>query len=719
MAFLEELKQRKVVRVAVAYLVVAWLGVQVASIALPAFDAPAWVLRVLILVIALGFPLALVLAWAVDLTPEGPRFVPGGTGWKRLIAISAAIGALALGWYVFGQPAYRSRPDAQLTSAGARERPSAAATPSTAASNPNDRSIAVLPFVNMSRDPANEYFSDGLAETTLDMLAQVHDLRVIARTSSFAFKGKAQDVRAIGRALDAAHLLEGSVQQAGNTVRITAQLVRTRDGAHLWSHKYDRQLTDVFAIQDEIAGEVVKALQLALPAAERKRLTQHGTQNLAAYQEFLRGTPLLPERNVPKMRQALVHFEKAIALDPAYAAAYAQAAITLGLLRSYSGELTPSETERLPRYVATALRLDPGLGEAHAAQAMLHERDKDIEAAVASYQRTVELAPNYASGLQWYAEFLMRTIGDLDRALPMFARAVAIDPLSPEVRNEYITALAAAGREDEALAMNAAQIRANPGFANAHNTRADIFEARGDLVGALRELAEAARVDPAAGNRRSDRCNKLLNFSAVAEAEACVAALRSPPVAPERMAGLRAALLSVRGDKEGAMALLIAQPGIDPWNKADVLLGAGHDKEALAMLRALEPEMFRSPPEVSSYPGDAVMGAQALKGAGEVEQARALAHFGLRANEKIPVKGLVFGKHWTDAMAWAVLDDVPRACAALRATVADGFFLRIAGLENDRIMATVRRDPCFAAALAPAKARAAAQVAAARKAGLL
>ncbi|MEO8162053.1 MAG: hypothetical protein ABI588_11605, partial [Arenimonas sp.] len=238
MAFLEELQQRKVVRVAVAYLVVAWLGVQVASIALPTFDAPLWVLRVLILVIALGFPLALVLAWAIDLRPEGPRFVPGGTGWRRLLAFSAAVGLLAIGWFALGQPALRGGAAAPVTGVA----------PATLASPAAARSIAVLPFVNMSGDPANDYFSDGLAETTLDMLAQVHDLKVIARTSSFAFKGKAADVREIGRKLDAAHLLEGSVQQSGTTVRITAQLVRTSDGVHLWSHQYDRQLTDVFKI---------------------------------------------------------------------------------------------------------------------------------------------------------------------------------------------------------------------------------------------------------------------------------------------------------------------------------------------------------------------------------------------------------------------------------------------------------------------------------------
>ena len=186
--------------------------------------------------------------------------MPGGTGWKRLLAFSTAVGLLAIGWYVLGQPALREG-----------DAPATAATPASGAvagAPTVARSIAVLPFVNMSKDPANEYFSDGLAETTLDMLAQVHDLKVIARTSSFAFKGKADDVREIGRKLDAAHLLEGSVQQSGQTVRITAQLVRASDGAHLWSHQYDRQLTDVFKIQDEIATEVVKALELVQPARE-------------------------------------------------------------------------------------------------------------------------------------------------------------------------------------------------------------------------------------------------------------------------------------------------------------------------------------------------------------------------------------------------------------------------------------------------------------------
>ena len=186
------------------------------------------------------------------------------------------------------------------------------------------QSIAVLPLVNLSGNPENEYFSDGLAETLLDMLARVPDLKVIARTSSFAFKGKSEDVRKIGKALDATHLLEGSVQQSGQRLRITVQLIRTRDGAHLWSQRYDRQLADVFDVQDEVATEIVKAMQLALPATATARpMRAGGTENVAAYQEYLRGIALLPMRRVQDMQAAVGHFERAIELDPRYAMAYA------------------------------------------------------------------------------------------------------------------------------------------------------------------------------------------------------------------------------------------------------------------------------------------------------------------------------------------------------------------------------------------------------------
>ena len=261
-----------------------------------------------------------------------------------MAGIAAGLVALALAWYFLGAAGL------------ARSRRIA-----------GERSIAVLPFVNMSGDKANEYFSDGLAETTLDMLAQVKDLKVIARTSSFAFKGKNDDVRTIGKALDAAHLLEGSVQQAGDTVRITVQLIRTSDGVHLWSQRYDRKLADVFRIQDEIATEVVRALQLALPAAEQKHLLRKRTDNIAAYREYLKGTALLPGRKVAEMRVAARHFERAIEFDPGYARAYAAAATAYGLLEAHA-TTTAEEQQRRTRYIERAIELAPDLGEAHAAR---------------------------------------------------------------------------------------------------------------------------------------------------------------------------------------------------------------------------------------------------------------------------------------------------------------------------------------------------------------
>jgi TolB-like protein len=428
-SFLAELKQRRVVRVAIVYLVVAWVSIQAASIALPAFEAPVWTLRMVILLFALGFPLALLLTWALDLTPEGIKVATGKVGNKRMAGISLGLIALALAWYFYGQPALRD------------------AGPAVA-----ERSIAVLPFVNMSGNPSNEYFSDGLSETTLDMLAQVPDLKVIARTSSFAFKGKPTDMREIGRTLGAAHLLEGSVQQAGDTVRITVQLIRAKDGTHVWSQRYDRKLQDVFRIQDEIATSVVQALEVNLPASAQRRLVQKRTENVAAYDAYLKGIALLPRRDVAEMREALGHFERAIQLDPTYARAYVGAFDTVHLLGLY-GSVSPEYRQRSTGWLERALVLAPQLGEAHISRAVFLENHGDANGAEAEYRRGIALAPGYATGHQWFGELLAGAFGRFDEALPEMERARQLDPLSPVVRGTYIFNLGQSGRFDEALAL--------------------------------------------------------------------------------------------------------------------------------------------------------------------------------------------------------------------------------------------------------------------------
>ena len=696
MSFIAELKQRKVFRVAMVYLVVAWVAIQAASIALPAFDAPPWTLRVVILLFALGFPLALLLTWVLDLTPEGIRLATGKVGNKRMAGIASGLVALALAWYFLGQPALR-----QQAIAG-------------------ERSIAVLPFVNMSGDKANEYFSDGLAETTLDMLAQVKDLKVIARTSSFAFKGKSDDVRTIGKALDAAHLLEGSVQQAGDTVRITAQLIRTSDGVHLWSQRYDRKLADVFRIQDEIATEVVKALQLALPAAEQQHLLRRRTDNVSAYREYLKGIALLPGRKVADMRIAARHFERAIELDPTYARAYAAAATTYGLLDNYA-TLSPDQAQRSRRHLERALELAPDLGEAHVARGAALEQARDLDGADKAFQRGIELAPGYATAYQWYAEFLMWEYGEMSKALPIFDRALALDPLSPIIRNEHAFALAVSGQPEEALARNAKLLAEHPDFAAGYGMRAEMLESRGDMVGALRSWKELERRDPNAVSRRMNACRTMLRFGAMQAAQACVSRVARDLPEHRDTLGAQAQLIALRGDYKRALALLNRAQSPNEFDQALLLLADDRAVEALPILRRMLPELFvpSAAPKLSAFPADAVVVGTALMRTGADAQGRALIRHGLKTNAGRPHGVVVVGRQWWEAFAHAQLDDIAGACAALQDAVANGFFLDLPQLDANPFMAQLRADPCYERNLAPARASAAAQVEAARSAGLL
>ncbi|HXD83168.1 MAG TPA: hypothetical protein VN599_01940, partial [Rudaea sp.] len=244
MTFFAELTRRKVFKIGAAYLVAAWLLIQAASIGFPAFDAPPWVLRVFILIALLGFPLALVLAWVLEATPEGVRVDAPARGSKGVLAAAAILAALAFGWYFYGQPSFRKGDVGGATV--------------------DQHSIAVLPFLNLSGKADEDYFSDGMTEELLNVLAKVPQLKVVARTSVFAFKGKGGDVREIGRQLGVAWIVEGSVRRDGQEVRITTQLIRVADGIHVWSQDFDRRMTSVFALQDDIARRVGAALENSL-----------------------------------------------------------------------------------------------------------------------------------------------------------------------------------------------------------------------------------------------------------------------------------------------------------------------------------------------------------------------------------------------------------------------------------------------------------------------
>ena len=312
--FFEEIKRRNVFRVAFVYIIVAWFSMQVVDVMFPALHVPEWAVSAIAVVLLIGFPIALIFAWAFEMTPEGlkkeseidrSQSITSNTGRKlnnlTVIALILAVGFLLVDKFIL------STGD-QATSA----------VQTTAEIRP---SIAVLPFVNMSEDPSNEYFSDGLAEELLNVLARIPQLHVAGRTSSFKFKDTNEDLRIIGEQLNVAHVLEGSVRKSGTRLRITAQLIDTESGYHLWSNTYDRELTDIFAVQDEITAEVVAALRVTLLGGASVT-SDHGTSNLEAYNLYLQSQYFIEHTSADNIEKAHVALKRAIELDPEYAQAY-------------------------------------------------------------------------------------------------------------------------------------------------------------------------------------------------------------------------------------------------------------------------------------------------------------------------------------------------------------------------------------------------------------
>jgi TolB-like protein/Tfp pilus assembly protein PilF len=420
MSLFEELKRRKVFKVGVAYLVAAWLVVQVASIGFPTFDAPPWALRIFILVVLLGFPIALVFAWAFEVTPEGLKAEESARGNKRFLAVAVVLAALAFAWYFKGQPAYLEQREAKAAAA-------AKATAAAAAPAIDPHSIAVLPFVDMSQGKDQEYFSDGLSEELLNLLAQLPQLKVIARTSSFSFKGKEADVATIARALNVAHVLEGSVRKSGNTLRVTAQLVRTSDSTHLWSQTYDRELTDVFKVQDEIAAAVVEALKVKL-LPEQEISNRHRSSNAEAYNQYLLGNSFNDRGNPADWRRGVAAYRRAIALDPGFAAAYAGLAVSESLLADSAGDARMFQ--QAFDDVNKAIALAPDLADGYVVRGTGRlSSGRDLRGAKADYEKALALQPGRSAVQSNYARLLI-ALGRVPEAVAVTRRAIELDPLA-------------------------------------------------------------------------------------------------------------------------------------------------------------------------------------------------------------------------------------------------------------------------------------------------
>ena len=417
MSFVSELKQRNVIRAAVLYGVASWLILQAADLIGSLLGLPDWTTRLVLLLLLLGFPAALVISWIYEITPEGivrTSQVPPETSIRprtgRRIDLMI-IAALALAVLALLAERFMSVPDVREPNIGdAKEIPGTGVAPTA-------RSIAVLPFVNMSADPANEYFSDGMSEEILNTLAEVEGLQVAARTASFQFKGDSADLAEVGERLKVGAVLEGSVRRAGNSVRISAQLVDVVDGYQIWSKTFDRSLDDVFAVQTEIAREIVAALQLELGATGGQAAATVGrelpTQNARAYELFLQGRHLWRQRSGPNIERALELLQAAVELDPEFAEAQAALASTHAVTANYLNVDAGEANDRAWGAAARAIELDPTLAEPYAVQAYVQYERLEWSEAESGFRRAIEMQPEEPTPHHWFGVFNL-TAGYLD-----------------------------------------------------------------------------------------------------------------------------------------------------------------------------------------------------------------------------------------------------------------------------------------------------------------
>ena len=464
MTLFAELKRRNVIRVAIAYTIASWVLIQIIDVISPVFDVPEWAQKLVIIILAVGLVPALVFAWAFEMTPEGIKkesevdrsgSIVHETGRKLNYVITGFL-VVAVALLLVER---QLRPVVTATP----EMESAAPVADASEETRNDNSIAVLPFVNMSSEAEQEFFSDGITEQILNSLASVQELKVAGRTSSFAFKGQNDDLRKIGDALGVENILEGSVRKSGTTVRITAQLVQVEDGFHLWSATYDRELTDVFAIQDEIANEILKQLRSKLLADDIVITTAQRT-GPEVYELYLQAKQRIYTRVRQEIETAVDELDEAIQLDQEYAPTFAQRGIATMLLSDQQYGVIPDDeaNRRAKRYIDQSLKLDPDLAEAWAGLGLYYTNGaQNTEASIEALAKALSINPNLIDASNWLQIALIGA-GDVTGAMKILEEIAERDPLYRPAFSNAIQMFNNFGQPEKAEALLERMARFDP-----------------------------------------------------------------------------------------------------------------------------------------------------------------------------------------------------------------------------------------------------------------
>jgi len=484
--FFAELKRRNVYKVGVAYIVAGWALAQGIAQVFPVFDIPNWAVRLIVLAIVIGFPIALAMAWVFELTPEGLKrteaadAMPGKAQQKKhaWIYVVVIAGLFSIGLFFLGR--YTARNSSRGSSSGSPA-----------------KSIAVLPLLNESGDPKDEYFSDGLSEELIAALAQIRQLKVIGRSSSFRFKEGREESKTIGEKLGVNTLLEGTVRKQGERVRIVAELINAADGAELWSRTFDRELKDIFAVQAEIAKAVAASLELTLLGTRDAAATNASTKSVEAHNAYLQGHFYFARRNVEDYRKAVGFFDEAIRIDPDYALAYAERSEAWTFIADLSTEQRKETWAAARQDAEKAVAIDPNLAEAHAALGWVRFFSEwKFTEGLAELRRAKELAPANPTANDLLARVLV--YGQIQEAEKLARQAIELDPLAYLARGNLARILLAEGKLDEADAEARKAAQLQPTAAASRRWQVVVAVLRGDGEAALRE----AQLEPDEGYRR-------------------------------------------------------------------------------------------------------------------------------------------------------------------------------------------------------------------------
>jgi TolB-like protein/Tfp pilus assembly protein PilF len=621
MSFFKELKRRNVFRVGIAYIVVAWLVAQVLDLVLESFGAPPWFMRSLLVVLAAGLPLALVFAWAFEMTPEGlkkekdidrSQSVTHQTG-RKLDRMIIGIMAVVIAFLVIDRFVLK---DTDTPPVAVTETQTTDTEEETAPPDASGPSVAVLPFVNMSGDANNEYFSDGLTETLLHMLAQLPELRVAARTSSFAFKGKETGIAEISEILGVAHILEGSVQKAGNRVRITAQLIRADDGFHVWSQNYDRTLDDIFAIQDEIATDVASALDASLMGASSPALHGVSTRNTKAYDIFLQALEQQSVSSYSSLGVAEGLLKNALAIDPGFIEA--KLALARNYQMKYGTGLVDKETAwKYMEPLLLQVELDnPGDPMARALTLNFQIQNWALGAEASEREAIISelrsLLPEIPTDT-WVREIvarILRLYNAHDDALEVLQAGLLVDPLSANLHRRLAQLYQDQERFEEAQAAFLKALELAPDNPNTYSEMGHLIEERGDLASALDWKRQAIEKDPQDHELVAELANDLFELDLAEEGKRW--ASRCYALAPQTAVCRALQIREARAQNDPARALELAIGMLNDdvslrrfsWGTAlrtykDTMIDQGRTQEAFEFLVSRYPgiENFEQVPE--------------------------------------------------------------------------------------------------------------------------